>query len=225
MTPVTRKRRRRKDARPLEILQAAAEVYAERGFAGTSLDEVARRADVAKGTIYLYYETKLDLFRMVLQWMLDDLPDPLEPLVMASAEDFGEVVSKMLMGLASEITSSPLLSSMVHIILSESRSVPELGEIWHQRIIAPIIARLTELIVRAQAVGTVRPGSPYYYAFSLLGPLIMGDVVRIAFPQAGDGQLDIVELARQHTDTILRGMLSDAALALDAGTPPPKAGD
>ena len=63
MTDTTAKRRRRKDARPAEIINAAMDVFVEHGFAGAKLTDVAKRAGVAKGTLYLYFETKEDLFR------------------------------------------------------------------------------------------------------------------------------------------------------------------
>ena len=58
--------RRRKEARPAEIVAAALEVFAEKGFAGARLDEIAARAGVSKGALYLYFETKEDLFRAVV---------------------------------------------------------------------------------------------------------------------------------------------------------------
>src|SRR5258706_6679077 len=58
---------RRKDARPEEIVAAALEVFVERGFAATKLEDVARRAGVTKGTIYLYFENKEALFKAVVR--------------------------------------------------------------------------------------------------------------------------------------------------------------
>src|SRR5205814_4187837 len=59
--------RRRKDARPEEIISAALEVFADRGFAATKLEDVARRAGVTKGTIYLYFENKEALFKALIR--------------------------------------------------------------------------------------------------------------------------------------------------------------
>src|ERR1700727_2982822 len=59
--------RRRKTARPAEIIEAALSVFAETGFAAAKLDEIARRAGVSKGALYLYFETKEDLFRAAIR--------------------------------------------------------------------------------------------------------------------------------------------------------------
>src|SRR4249920_3188746 len=58
---------RRKDARPGELASAALELFVERGFAATRLDDVAKRAGVSKGTLYLYFDSKDDLFKAVVR--------------------------------------------------------------------------------------------------------------------------------------------------------------
>ena len=58
---------RRKDARPQELLEAALDLFVERGYAATRLEDVARRAGVSKGTLYLYYENKEELFKAVVR--------------------------------------------------------------------------------------------------------------------------------------------------------------
>src|SRR3954462_9440261 len=83
--------RRRKEARPGEILDAALDCFAERGFAATRLEDVAARAGVTKGTAYLYYASKEDLFKAVVRGYLvpviasleaaADAPGPVFPLL------------------------------------------------------------------------------------------------------------------------------------------------
>ena len=62
----SRQRQRRKDARPLELLDAALELFVEKGFAAARAEEVAQRAGVSKGTLYLYYPSKEELFKAVI---------------------------------------------------------------------------------------------------------------------------------------------------------------
>ena len=58
---------RRKQARPAEILDAALKVFAEKGYAGARMDDIARRAGVTKGTIYLYFENKEAVFKSLVR--------------------------------------------------------------------------------------------------------------------------------------------------------------
>ena len=65
-TPEQPRWERRKQERPAELLAAALELFTERGYAATRLDDVARRAGVSKGTVYLYYSSKEELFKAVI---------------------------------------------------------------------------------------------------------------------------------------------------------------
>lgn len=69
-TPPTPRWRRRSDARPQELLDAALETFVERGYATTNMDEIARRAGVSKGTLYLYYPGKAELLKAVVRQSL-----------------------------------------------------------------------------------------------------------------------------------------------------------
>ena len=81
--------RRRKADRPAEIVAAALEVFAEKGFAAAKLDEIATRAGVSKGSLYLYFETKEDLFRAVVRQALAPNIQGLAPIIAASPWMFG----------------------------------------------------------------------------------------------------------------------------------------
>src|SRR4051794_10701515 len=76
--------KRRKEARPAEILAAALDCFAERGFAATRVEDVAARAGVTKGTVYLYFQTKEDLFKALVRQQL--LPN-IERLEAVAAAD------------------------------------------------------------------------------------------------------------------------------------------
>ena len=67
MSALPTPRKRRKEARPSELLEAALCLFVEKGFAATRLEDVAARAGVSKGTLYLYYENKDALFKAVIQ--------------------------------------------------------------------------------------------------------------------------------------------------------------
>jgi len=76
--------RRRKAARPGEIVDAALEVFAEKGFAAAKLDDIARRAGISKATLYLYFETKQEIFRAVARAAVASLREALEAPAEAS---------------------------------------------------------------------------------------------------------------------------------------------
>src|SRR5438045_3521679 len=112
--PQTPKRRsRRKEARPAEIVEAALKTFAERGFAATKLEDVAARAGIGKGTIYLYFATKEDLFRAVVrQGLLPNL-EAVETMIAAhpgtASDVLREIARHVLRLIDSDLTAIPKL--------------------------------------------------------------------------------------------------------------------
>ena len=197
--------RRRPEARPAEILAAALEVFAARGFQAARLEEVAARAGVSKGALYLYFETKADLFRAVVT---DAISPNLEHVkALASATVPFEQAARMGVGvLARTVVTDRRITGVVKLVIAESRNHPELATIWHETVVEPGVRLLSGLITAAQARGEVRAGDPRLFAFGLMGPMVLSMVWRETFEPIGAQPLDVVALAEQHLDTVLRGM-------------------
>ena len=82
---------RRKEERPQEITEAAFQAFAEKGYAATRVEEVAKRAGVSKGLLYLYFKTKEELFKAVIRGVVIRRVDALIAAVETtelSSEDF-----------------------------------------------------------------------------------------------------------------------------------------
>jgi AcrR family transcriptional regulator len=197
--------RRRPADRPAEILSAALEVFAERGFQAARLEEVARRAGVSKGALYLYFETKADLFRAVVTDAIS--PNIAHVKGLASAPVPFEQAVRMGVGmLAAKVVTDRRITGVVKLVIAESRNHPELATIWHETVVDPGVQLLSGLIAAAQARGEVRPGDPRLFAFGLMGPMVLSMVWRETFEPVGAPPLDVPALAQQHLDTVLKGM-------------------
>ena len=197
--------RRRPEARPAEILAAALEVFAERGFQAARLEEVAKRAGVSKGALYLYFETKADLFRAVVTDAIS--PNIERTKALASADVPFEQAARLGIGmLAGKVVTDRRITGVVKLVIAESRNHPELATIWHETVVEPGITLMSGLIAAAQARGEVRPGDPRLFAFGLMGPMVLSMVWRETFEPIGAQPLDVPALAQQHLDTVLKGM-------------------
>ena len=201
---------RRSEDRPGEICAAALEVFAEKGFAAARLDEIAKRAGVSKGTLYLYFQDKADLFRAVIR-------DTVAPRVAAVREladklelPFAQIVPLFLANFAEMATRLPV-GAVAKIVIGESRNFPDLAKIWHDQVASGALSALEQLIQRAQDRGEVRPGDARLMAFSLMGPMLMGVLWRETLQPAGGQPLDLAKLAAQHGETVLAGMLTEKA--------------
>ena len=199
--------RRRKTARPGEIIVAALEVFADNGFAGAKLDEIARRAGVSKGALYLYFETKEDIFRAVVREAVTDNLQAVRAAAEAFDGPFAQLAPMVLAG-AAEVIGSSRLPSVVKMVIGESRNFPDLARIWHDGAVSVAIGVLSQFIARAQARGEVAPGDPRLFAFSLIGPMVTGVLFREVFGEAGTDPPDLRALAASHARVALHGMLT-----------------
>jgi AcrR family transcriptional regulator len=199
--------RRRKEARPAEIIAAASTFFADHGFAATKLDDVALRAGVAKGSIYLHFATKEELFRAVVRSAVV----PQVQVVRGMAEAFDGPLAKLLPQLlngAASILGRSDVFAVARMVIGESRNFPDLAKIWHDEVVSPVIGTLSRVITRAQASGEVAEGDSRLYAFSVMGPLLMATLFRDVFSQASDDLPDPARLAEQHSRCLLHGLLT-----------------
>jgi AcrR family transcriptional regulator len=202
--------RRRKEARPQEIVQAALHVFAEKGFAAAKLDDIAARAGVSKGALYLYFETKEDLFRAVvgqaiapnlqlIRTMVASHPGPLSDLVGLLAERLPWLADTLPVG------------GVAKMVIGEARNFPELARVWHDELITHALGALTDAVAAAQARGEVRPGDPRAFALQFVAPFMMGVIWRETFVPVGAQPFDLRALLRQHVETMLTGLLTPEA--------------
>lgn len=204
--------RRRKQARPGEIVAAALTVFAEKGFAAARLEDIAALAGVSKAALYLYFETKEELFRAAVGQAAAANLDAVAAAAEAYEGSFAELMQTLAVRLAETVQDSPL-PSVAKMVIGESRNFPDLARIWHDQLAGRALGLFTGLVARAQARGEVRPGDPRGYAFSLIGPMVMGALWREVLVPVGAEALDLSALARQHVDVAMNGMLREAEAA------------
>ena len=201
---------RRAEDRPSEICAAALEVFAEKGFAAAKLDEIAKRAGVSKGTLYLYFQDKADLFRAVIRDTVAARGAAGRAVAAEREQPVAQIVPGFLANFA-EMTARLPVGAVAKIVIGESRNFPDLAKIWHDQVASGALSALEALIQRAQDRGEVRPGDARLMAFSLMGPMLMGVLWKATLEPAGGQPLDMAKLAAQHGETVLAGRLTEKA--------------
>lgn len=197
---------RRKDARPAEIIEAALDIFAESGFAAAKLGDVAKRAGVVKGTLYRYFDTKEALFRVVVQHAVSIKLKNIELISTRLRGTLRELVLLILNGAAGRMGDSRV-PALARLVIGESRNFPDLATIWHDNVVAQMLRLMTGIIAEAQQRGEVRPGDPTLYAFSVLSPMVADAVFQEMFGLFSPDTPELQALAKQHGDTVVRGML------------------
>ena len=201
---------RRAEDRPREICAAALDVFAEKGFAAAKLDEIAKRAGVSKGTLYLYFKDKEQLFRAVVRDAVVPNVERLRAALIQTGLPFGDLVRMFLANFV-EVANRVPVGAVAKMVISESRNFPELAKVWHDEVVSKALGTMTALIEMAQSRGEVRAGDARLHSFTLMGPMLMGIIYRETLEPIGGEPLDLAALARQHVETVLAGLLTEDA--------------
>jgi len=152
-------RRRLPEERPGQILEAALAEFGERGLAGARLDDIARRAGVAKGTIYLYFPNKEALFREVVLTTIVARIEEVERAALATQGTTTELLGAF-MQLWWDILRSPHFSTLHRLVISELRSFPDVAEFYSREVIARMHRMVGGIIERGVVSGEFRDVVP-----------------------------------------------------------------
>jgi len=212
LDPGEPKFRRRKADRPGEIVEAAMAVFAERGFAAAKLDDIARRAGVSKGALYLYFETKEDLFRAVVGQAIAPNISVVKAMVAAHPGPLSDLVRGVTSHVAQVVQTQPL-GGVLKMVVGEAGNFPEIARVWHDELVAQALGAMSGAIEAAQARGEVKPGDPRIYGLQVIAPLLVSVLWRETFEPVGAPAFDIPTVMAQHVETLLCGMLTEGARA------------
>ena len=172
LTPADGSRRRRKEARPHELLDAAMALFVEKGFAATRSEEVAARAGVSKGTLYLYFPSKEDLFKAVIRTHLT------APIAegQARADQFDGPSSALLRSLILMLwhhVGNTAAGGICKVIMAEARNFPEIAQFYVSEVIEPTHRLLAGALRRGIERGEFRAISVDHAVPALIAPALL----------------------------------------------------
>jgi len=197
-------RRRRKESRPGELLAAGLAEFAANGYAATRLEDVARRAGVAKGTIYRYFENKEELFLAAMRSHVGTVLD----VIAGHVEDFPGT-TRDLLGLALTLAHERIVGGdirvLMRIMIAEGDRFPALTEHYHREAISKGRAILERIVARGVARGEVRPGAAAALPIVIMAPAVMAAVWRMTFERHAPIAPEAFLAA--HLDLVLDGLL------------------
>ena len=200
-------RRRRKEARPQELLDAALALFVQKGFAATRAEEVAALAGVSKGTLYLYYPSKEELLKAVIAHYLSAR---IAAGAAQAAEHSGSATA-LLQGILIEwwtqLYDSPA-SGVFKLVITEVRNFPEIAEFYHREVVQRAHDLLGGIVSRGIAHGEFRPVAVDHAVHSLVLPLVMICLHRHSLGACtpADWHLDGRAFIGQHVHLVLAGL-------------------
>ena len=212
---------RRKDARPAELLAAALAIFGERGYAGTRLEDVAARAGVSKGTLYLYYDNKEELFKAVVRQGLVSPLLELRDRIDAWEGPTPDLLRTVVAGWWDRIGSSAL-AGIPKLMIAEAANFPAIARFYVEEVVLPGHAAMASLIERGIARGEFRQVDSAQVAHLLAAPFLTVSAWRHGFGHAFSGDLPMLQDARAlldtHIDILVRGLVAKPANAAERQT-------
>ena len=192
---------RRKEARPAELLAAALELFVEKGYAGTRLDDVAARARVSKGTLYLYFANKEELFKAVVRESVVTLiRNSAEQAALATGSS--EALLRQLVDTWWAEFGNTQAGGISKLMMAESGNFPEIARFFLDEVIEPWHALLGQVIDRGIERGEFRQVQTPMYVRVMTAPLVMLSLWKHSFcpcsAQAIDPQQYLATMVDAH---------------------------
>ncbi|WP_027457263.1 TetR/AcrR family transcriptional regulator [Dechloromonas agitata] len=207
--PPSTPRKRRKEARPSELLAAALDLFVERGFAATRLEDVARRAGVSKGTLYLYYENKEALFKAVIQEGIVPVIAENEAI---AAQHTGSSFDLMEILLANWWTKigQTAFAGIPKLMVAEARNFPELGRYYVENVINRGRALVGSALRRGMASGEFREMDVETTIDVVIAPLLMLLIWRFSMSCCAGDDSDPQLYLQIHMNILRQGLRQNA---------------
>ena len=172
--------RRRKEDRPQEITEAAFAAFAEKGYAATRVEEVAKRAGVSKGLLYLYFKTKEELFKAVVRSVVMPRVDALVNEVDSSQLTAEQFIRGPVLEFMKRLPGSPI-SVVIRLMISEAPKHPDLVDFYWDNVVSRGMGALQQLLERGVQSGEFRRTAVNDLPQLLVAPVMMSVVWGLVF--------------------------------------------
>ena len=202
----TEGRRRRKADRPKEILEAAFEEFSRNGYAATTLDQVAVRAGVTKGTIYVYFENKEHLFISMVRELMKVTLDTVQDMFERHDGSTADLLRAQFSFIYQHIVEDRRRREVLRMLIAEAPRFPELADRYHQEILRPCLDMLRQAIQRGMDRGEFRNSAIIDLPQIVIAPIALVDLWMMMFDDRQP--LDLKAYFNAHLDLVLNGLLA-----------------
>lgn len=200
------RRQRRKEARPAEIMAAGLRLFSERGFAATRLEDVADAAGVSKATIYLYFDSKAELFKAIVRDIAGSRIGAVEEIIGRFEGSTVDLLTGLFRSIG-EVTAVPEIRALMKVVLSEAGNFPDIAAFYRDEVAFRGLGNMARIIERGIARKEFRPCDPLATAQSVIFPIIMNALAQEVFGPMPEISPD--KFLAGHFEFILRGLAAD----------------
>lgn len=199
--------RRRAEQRPDELLDAALALFLRKGFAHTSVAEIARKAGLSKGAVYLYFPSK----QAMLEGLVKRAVAPVAQRIATTADlpmgDIRQTLRDILTVVAYTL-GDPKVFAVPTLVIREAATAPEIAQLYRREIFDAVFPTAVRLLRQAIDSGQIRPVDPEMTIRSLIGPILAHILLAEIFAIKPEDGLALDRLIDTHLDILLHGLLT-----------------
>jgi AcrR family transcriptional regulator len=199
-------RRRRKAERPQEIIEAAFAEFSRNGYAMTTLDHIAERAGVTKGTIYVYFENKEHLFISMVHDAMQASLDTIHEMFERHEGSTADLLRAQFSLIYQHLVEDRRRREVVRMLIAEASRFPALADRYHEEIHRPCMDMLSQVIQRGMDRGEIRRSAITDCLLVIIGPIALVDVWMMMFDDRHP--IDVKAYFDAHIDLVLKGLLA-----------------
>lgn len=203
--------KRQPEQRPAQIMEAAVKVFSEKGFRAATMEDVAKSAGITKGTIYLYFNSKTELFVAAVRAQLQEVLDLL-PRIHYEPGDDVEALTRELGVRFLDVLMSPKVIQVIPLIIAEYGRIPILKQVYFAEILTKSDFHVAGLIEMGKSLGLVRDVEPMIAARFLLGTFFMFALTQEIFGAKEVTPMRKEDIAATIATICFRGLVKPEAL-------------
>lgn len=205
MTKSKPKFKRRADARPDEVLDAALELFMSTGFEATRVEDIAKIAGISKATVYLYFPSKIALLEGLVRRSISPLVKSAESAITQFGGSAAEAISLALRIACSKL-ADPKVAAVPVVVIREGNRFPEIAKLYYEEVISHMLPTLVALVRRGIETGEFREVDPELAVRSIIGPLMFHFLAATVF-NIGDTTPDgLTRFLDNHLDVLMNGL-------------------
>jgi len=193
-----------KDERRQLLLNAALDEFFLKGFSAARMEDIANRASLSKGTLYLYFDSKEALFEALIQSLAVPHLNQIE--AMASTSPSLRESLDALVRYAPQVIRQSKLPRLVKVIVGDSQAFPGIVRQYRTRIVDRMLAIISSILASASERGEIKIGEPALMARLIVAPIVLSGLWEAVFASEDEPPVDLEALFRMHADLLVRAI-------------------
>lgn len=189
-----------KDKRRAQLLDAALGEFFEKGFSAARMDDIARRAHLSKGTLYLYFDSKRAMFLELIEELAIPKIAGIEEIALSAPTI--DIAIDGIAAMAPSLVRESKIPLLMKVLIGDSHTFPDILTDYRRNVLERILGALTTLLEHACARGEIRVEDPYLMARLIIAPAALSGIWHALFSQDKDADVDLETMFRMHAENI-----------------------